>query len=120
MKKMKPYPSFEAWANDQNKDLQTLIKKIRKLVTLSSKKLDETVKWGNGCWTNEDLPIVYIYAADDHLQLGFFAGSLLKDTKKILQGKGKFVRFIKIKSTKDIEAPYIKKLIKSAIKIKYR
>lgn len=117
---MKTYPSFEAWAADQNKDLHALIKKIRKLVATSSKKLEETVKWGNACWTIENLPIVYLYGGGDHLQLGFFAGSMLKDPKKTLDGKGKFVRFVKIYSTKDINSTYLTKLIKEAAKIKYR
>lgn len=117
---MKAYPSFNAWADDQSDDLHTIIKKLRKLVSASSKNLEETVKWGNGCWTYENLPIVYLYGADDHLQLGFFAGSMLKDSKNVLEGKGKFVRFVKIYSSKDLNATYLTKLIKQAVKIKYR
>lgn len=61
-----------------------------------------------------------MYSGDGHLQLGFFAGSMLKDTKKILDGKGKFVRFVKIYSAKDINSTDLTKLIKEATQIKYR
>lgn len=120
MAKMKSYPSFDAWVDDQTEDLQKLIKKLRKIVALSSKKLEETVKWGNGCWVKDNLPIVYIYSGGDHLQFGFFIGSQLKDPKKLLQGNGKYVRSVKIYSAKDINSTYFTKLVKEAVKIKYR
>jgi uncharacterized protein YdeI (YjbR/CyaY-like superfamily) len=90
------------------------------VVSGASKKLTETVKWGNACWTLDDLPIVYLYGAKDHVQLGFFAGALLKDRKGLLKGKGKFVRFAEVESHKDIQTAYFTRLIKAAMKINYR
>lgn len=58
--KMKSYDSFDLWKRDQTKDNQALIQKLRKLVNDSALPLNETVKWGNGCWTKGNLPILYI------------------------------------------------------------
>jgi hypothetical protein len=117
---MKSYESFDLWKKDQTKAAQSLIPKLRKLVNDCGLPLEETVKWGNGCWTKDNLPIVYLYGLKDGVQLGFFAGSLVADPKKRLEGKGKFVRFITVKSKDDIDAKYFSALIKKAIKIKYK
>jgi hypothetical protein len=118
--KMKSYDSFNLWKADQAKAVQPLIQALRKLVNDCDLPLTETVKWSNGCWVKDELPIVYIYAMKDKIQLGFFAGSLISDPKGILEGKGKFVRFITVQSKADIDPKYMTTLIKRAIKIKYR
>lgn len=118
--KMKSYDSFNQWKADQAKSVQPLIQALRKLVNDCALPLTETVKWSNGCWVKDELPIVYIYAMKDSVQLGFFAGSLISDSKGLLEGKGKFVRFITIQAKADIDPKYFTALIKKAIKIKYR
>jgi hypothetical protein len=117
---MKSYQSFAHWKRDQAKAAQPVIQKLRKLVNELGLPLSEDVKWGNGCWVKGDLPIVYLYAFKDGVQLGFFAGSLVVDPKRRLEGKGKYVRFITVKSKDDIDAKYFALLIKRAAKIKYR
>lgn len=118
--KMKSYESFNEWKADQSKAVQPLIQALRKLVKDCALPLAETVKWSNGCWVKEDLPILYIYALPDTAQLGFFAGSMIADPQGLLEGKGKFVRFITVQTKADIDAKYFATLIKRAIKIKYR
>lgn len=118
--KMKAYESFDLWLQDQSPANQTLIKSLRKLVGTCSKKLEETVKWGNGCWVVDGLPICYNYADTDHVQFGFFVGSQVPDPKGLLQGNGKYVRFIRIKSKADIPKAALTKMIKQAMKIRYR
>jgi len=117
---MKSYDSFDHWKRDQAKGTQALIQNLRKIVNGCSLPLAETVKWGNGCWTKGDLPILYIHALTNGIQFGFFAGSQISDPKELLGGKGKFVRFMTVRSKDDIDAKYFATLIKRAIKIKYK
>lgn len=119
-KAMKNYANFREWLDDQDAALRPTSLALRKLIQGASTRLVETVKWGNACWIYDELPVVYLYAADDLIQLGFFAGSYLEDPKGLLQGKAKFVRFIELRSPDDIAKTYFTKLIKQAIKIKYR
>lgn len=118
--KMKVYESFDAWKKAQKASAQLLIRALRKLVNDCGLPLEETVKWGNGAWTKKDLAILYIHVLSRGVQLGFFAGSKVADPKEVLEGKGKFVRFITIRSKTDIDAKYFTALIKKASKIKYR
>lgn len=115
--KMKAYESFDAWADDQISDWQEPIKIFRKLIKADFKKLTESVKWGNGCWLYNDIPVCYMYGGyKDRVQFGFFGGSILKDPKGLLKGDGKFIRFINIQTKKDIDKAYITKLIRQAVK----
>ncbi len=117
---MKSYDSLDEWKNDQAKTAQVLIQVLRKLVADCALPLTETVKWGNGCWAKDDLPILYIHVMDDGVQLGFFAGALISDPKELLEGKGKLVKFITIHSKADINAKDFAALIKRAIKVRYK
>ena len=76
--------------------------------------LEESVKWGNGCWLNGKAPVAYVYSAPDHVQFGFFGGSALKDPKGLLRGQGKFVRHIKVVKTADIDDKAFAALLRQA------
>ena len=61
------------------------------------------MKWGNGCWVKGRMPVCYVYSAPDYVQFGFFRGSALKDPQKLLEGKGQYVRHIKVPRPSDID-----------------
>ena len=117
---MKAYPSFDAWLDGEANGLGDLVGPLRAMAKRVSKKLVETVKWGNGCWTLEDLPIAFAHAERDHIQFGFFAGSMLTDPKGVLTGSGKYVRSVKLRRGTDLQAPYLTRLFRQALTIRYR
>lgn len=117
---MKSYASFDLWLIDQSAKNQSLINHARKLVKSCKLGMEEVVKWSNGCWVKNNLPVVYIYSAPEGIQFGFFAGSMLKDIKGKLKGNGKFVRFFDIRSKADFDEPYLIKLTREASKIVYK
>jgi hypothetical protein len=117
MGKMKAFKTFDAWNDDQTEEYQGFIKTLRRFIKTEFKKLDESVKWGNGVWLYNNIPVCYMYGGyEDHFQFGFFGGANLKDPKGLLQGKGAHVRAIRIKTKKDIDKEYIAKLIRQALK----
>ncbi len=97
--KMKAYPSFSAWKRDQSEANQKLINSLARLVRETAPEFTPTVKWGQGCWTLDGEPKVYIHAEPDHLHFGFHAGSTLKDPERLLVGSGKYVRHVKVFAT---------------------
>lgn len=119
-KRMKAYTSFDLYLADQSPKNQKIISELRNLVKWTTPKLRESVKWGNGCWVGEKWPVAYVYSADDYVQLGFMAGWLLKDQKGLLEGAGKYVRYVKVRSLKDIDARAFADLLKQAAITKYR
>jgi hypothetical protein len=72
------------------------------------------VKWGNGCWVMGNVPVAYVYSAPDYVQFGFFRGSGLKDPRGILEGKGQYVRHIKVRKVSDIDEDAFMLLLRQA------
>lgn len=95
-RRMKAYPSFAAWKRDQSAENQKLISALSRLVEKTCPDFVPAVKWGQGCWTLDDDPRVYIHAEPDHLHFGFHAGAKLKDPEGLLVGNGKYVRHVKV------------------------
>lgn len=116
-KKMKAYPSFDAYLADQPPSNQKIIKKLRAFVKKTAPTLRESVKWGNGCWLDGRAPIAYVYAAPDHTQFGFLAGSQLEDPAGRLEGAGKSVRHVKLRSASDFNEAQFAALLEQAIAI---
>src|SRR5262245_15427697 len=77
--KMKAYATFDKYLADQAPKNQRVIRSLRKFVKRIAPQLEESVKWGNGCWVKGKAPVAYVYSAPDHVQFGFFNGSALSD-----------------------------------------
>src|SRR5215468_10739450 len=101
--KMKAYASFDQYLAGQAPRNQDVIRALRKFVKRVAPQLEESVKWGNGCWVQGKAPVAYVYSAPDYVQFGFFAGARLTDPKGLLRGEGKFVRHIRLQRPSDID-----------------
>jgi hypothetical protein len=117
--KMKAYATFDEYTLDQSPRNQKVIRALRAFVKRVSPKLQESVKWGNGCWILGKTPVAYVYSAPDFTQFGFFAGSSLKDPKRLLNGAGKFVRHIKVVKPSDIDEGAFAALLRQAAKARF-
>ena len=113
---MKTYESFDSWFKDQTPKHKKIITKLRTLVRKVAPKLIESSKWSNGVWLKLDLPIIYIHTKPDHLQFGFFAGATLTDPRKLLLGKGKWIRHIRVERIEDIDEAALATLIRKAVR----
>jgi hypothetical protein len=100
---MKAYASFADWKKDQSPKHIRLIGALTKVIETAAPHLVRAVKWGQGCWVDEGNPKVFIHAAADHLQLGFYRGSALKDPKNLFVGAGQYVRHVKVRTAGDID-----------------
>ncbi len=114
MKKMKAYATFDLYLADQSPKNQTLIRALRKFVKRVAPKLQKSVKWGNGCWVKVKAPVAYVYSAPTYVQLGFFHGSSLADPHGLLEGKGQYVRHIKVRTLEDIDEAAFGALLRQA------
>jgi hypothetical protein len=61
-----------------------------------------------------NVPVAYVYSAPDYVQFGFFRGSGLKDPQRILEGKGQYVRHIKVRKASDIDEGAFRVLLRQA------
>lgn len=114
--KMKAYATFDLYLADQSPKNRTLIRALRKFVARVAPKLEESVKWGNGCWLKEKAPVVYVYSAPSYVQFGFFRGASLADPASLLEGEGQYVRHIKVRAVKDIDEAAFGALLRQALR----
>lgn len=115
-KKMKAYASFDLYFADQSPLYRRLIGALRPFVARVAPELQESVKWGNGCWLAGEVPVCYVYAAPDYLQFGFFRGAALDDPRGLLHGDGQYVRHIKVREPADIDEAAFTALLRQAMR----
>lgn len=112
---MKAYASFDEFLADQTPSNALVIRRIRRLVKQQGLDLHETVKWGNGCWVATAGPVAYVHCEPEHVQFGFFAGSSLPDPDRVLEGNGKYVRFVRLRRVDDVKPAVLAGLLRSAV-----
>jgi hypothetical protein len=112
---MKAYASYVDWKRDQTSAHKRLITALERIVEGVAPDWIRSVKWGQGCWIDGDAPKVYIHTGPDHVQLGFYRGSKLKDPQSLLAGSGKFVRHVKLRKAADVDAKALAALVRQVL-----
>ena len=114
--KMKRYVDFNEYLRDQIPGDQATLRRLRAFVKKKAPQLQESVKWGNGCWLKGDVPVCYVHTGPGFVQFGFFRGSSLNDPKGLLSGSGKFVRYIKLNQAAEIDQKATAGLLRQALR----
>ena len=70
----------------------------------------------DGCPTAcvEDAAFAYVNAFTAHVNVGFFQGAALADPAGLLEGKGRFMRHVKISPGSDVDQLSLEALITAA------
>jgi hypothetical protein len=55
--------------------------------------------------------------AKEHVIFGFVRGAMLGDPRKLLEGTGKYLRHIKLRSVADVRRPGVQSLLKEAARL---
>jgi hypothetical protein len=61
-----------------------------------------------------DAAFAYVNAFTAHVNVGFFRGAELADPARLLEGRGKFMRHVKLRPERDVDAGALTELIRSA------
>jgi len=61
-----------------------------------------------------DAAFGYVNAFKAHVNVGFFRGAELSDPSNLLEGTGKFMRHVKLRPERDVDANALMKLIETA------
>lgn len=56
----------------------------------------------------------YVNAFSAHVNVGFFRGAEIADPEGLLEGTGKFMRHVKLRPARDVDARALRKLIETA------
>jgi len=114
---MKRYATFAEYMLAQTPRNQAMIRAFRRLVKRTAPGLQETVKWGNGCWAKGKEPVAFVYSRAEYLEFGFFCATVLDDPTGLLEGKGQHVRHIKMRTPDDTRRSGVARLLRQAARL---
>jgi len=98
-------------------ELEKVAKAVRSLVTKTVNGCEEYVSpWKTPAFDSNG-PLGVFVVAKEHVTLAFLRGAMLTDPEKLLEGKGKGVRNLKLRSVEDVKRPGVKRLIEQAAKL---
>jgi hypothetical protein len=113
MKALDHHRQVEKYILAQSTSHREILRLLRRLIAETIPAAVEGIKWGYPWyWKNDN--ICYLAAQRNHVNLGFAQGANLPDPRGLLEGTGKAMRHIKVKSIADIQKVEIVRLLKSA------
>lgn len=107
-------PAVDAWFADRSDALGTMARTWFEHMRQCGQDVLELVHDGCPVACVQDLPFAYVNAFTKHVNVGFFAGSTLPDPASLLQGTGKRMRHVKLRSNDEGNADALKALIQAA------
>lgn len=97
--------------------LAGVAKAVRTLVKKTAAGCEEYVSpWKTPAFDSNG-PLCVFVLGKEHVTLAFLRGAMLPDPEKLLEGKAKGVRSVKLRSMADVKRPGVKRLIKEAAKL---
>ena len=106
--------TVDAWMSDLEPPLREIAQALRQIVLDADPALKEAVKWGNPVYEKNG-PVCYLAATVAYVNLGFFKGASLVDPKGRIEGTGKKMSHVKVRSLGDIEAKQFRSWVCSAV-----
>jgi hypothetical protein len=109
----KSVDEFIAELDDWQADIVT---NLRELVVEAAPEAEEAFKWSQPVFESHG-PFTYIKVFKDHINFGFWRGADLKDPEGLLEGSGKKMRHVPLKSLEDIERERFQAFVREAVEL---
>jgi len=108
---------IDASLRKKSPELQEVAQRLRALV----RKIVPGVKESINPWRMPTLefhgPMCYFSVGKNHVTFGFLRGTWLDDPEKLLEGTGKNLRHVKLRSVEDVVRSGLRKLVKQAARL---
>jgi hypothetical protein len=113
---------FESILEGRDALIQTIAREARALIydvmpdtveVISFK--DQVARYGTPPGKDRDL-FLYIALPKAHVNLGFYYGGHLSDADSLLEGEGKRMRHIKLRSVADARRPGVRALVEATVR----
>ena len=113
--------TFEDILHESTPEVRKLAWKIRALILDVAPAAGEVISVkdrvaGYGFSTKMRSQLVYIALPTGWARLGFYHGDALPDPEHLLEGDGKRLRHLKIRSEQDLDKPAVRELARLAMK----
>ena len=116
--------TFEELLDGVDPDLVKIARALRAMIMKVDPNAVETVRLGDNAATYGVGPrkmtdgYAYIMPLREYVNRGLYQGALLKDPKGLLEGTGKGLRHVKIRSVKDAANPELRSLVAAGLALR--
>lgn len=100
--------------NDHSGELGLIARRWFEVMRACGNDVRELLHDGHPTACVDDAAFGYVNAFKAHVNVGFFRGAELADPENLLEGTGKLMRHVKLKSDHDVDATALTTLIKTA------
>jgi hypothetical protein len=105
------------YVKDDNPALQKVVRGVRNLVKTAVPGTKTTVNsWGIPTFEAKD-PFCFYMVGKYHVTFGFHYGTSLDDPEELLEGTGKNLRHVKLRTVEDLEKKGLKELVLAAARL---
>jgi hypothetical protein len=109
--------SKKKYLNLENPKLRKVVTALRTFVKVIEPSTKETVNsWGVPTFET-DTPFCMYMVGKNHVTFGFLLGTSLPDPEGLLEGTGKNLRHVKLRTLEDLQRPALKSLVQAACKL---
>ena len=107
-------PDVEVWMREHSGELGAIAQRWFEVMRDCGRDVRELVHDGAPTACIGDAAFAYVNAFKDHVNVGFFLGAQLVDPDGLLEGNGKFMRHVKLRPEREVNAGSLMKLIETA------
>src|SRR6185312_15309822 len=107
-------PAIEAWMDDHSGELGAIARRWFEVMRDCGDDVRELLHDGHPTACVGDAAFAYFNAFRAHVNVGFFRGAEIADPERLLEGTGRFMRHVKLRPERDINATALMKLVEIA------
>ena len=107
-------PAINAWMNERAGELGAIARQWFEVMRKCGDEVQELLHDGYPVACLGNAPFGYVNVFNSHVNVGFFHGAALPDPAHLLQGAGKFMRHVKLRSGTATNAAALSRLIDTA------
>jgi hypothetical protein len=107
-------PAVEAWMRHHPGDLGEIAQRWFGVMRDCGDDVRELLHDGHPTACVGDAAFAYVNAFTAHVNVGFFRGAEIADPKRLLEGSGRFMRHVKLRPDRDVDAVALTRLIETA------
>ena len=111
---VKEDPAIETWMHEHSGELGTIAQRWFTALRDCGDDVRELLHDGHPTVCVGDAAFAYVNAFKAHVNVGFFRGAEIADPEGLLEGTGRFMRHVKLRPDRDVDAAALMKLIEAA------
>jgi len=107
-------PAIAVWLTEQPDELAAIAQRWFEVMRGCGDDVRELLHDDHPTACVMDAAFAYVDAFSAHVNVGFFRGAEIADPDRLLEGTGKFMRHVKLRPERDVDAAALRRLIETA------